>query len=57
MVVYEEGDVGVRNGQFDNKYEFYNLLAARKFVKGKVEEMVAKFGKHALIRTVEDPNI
>lgn len=57
IVVYEEGDVEMRNEQLDNKHEFYNLFAARKFVSGRIGEIKAKFGKHAFVTSVEDPNI
>jgi len=57
IVVYEHGSAPVRMGDFDNRYEFYNLLAARNFIKKSVDVTVEKFGKNVLIRRTEDPNL
>lgn len=57
IVVHEIGDAEARVGQFDNRYVFHNLLAARKFINKNVDALIEKFGKKIQIERVEDPNL
>lgn len=57
IVTYEMGNCQERDIDFDNRYEFYNLLAARNFIKRSSQVMLEKYGKQTVIQNVEDPNL